>query len=275
MKAIKIPLKWSFLFSMLVFLLWNSHPAQAQDKTAAGLYNKGLALLKAKNYEDALPVLEAAVQLADKDQNAKVSNLARKNGALAAYKVGTTKRKAKEYDAANEFFEKGISLNENYYVNYVGKAQVLDAQGKKVEAVKGYLEAASIAEKGKRPEKAATYSKKAENMVGVAYSKKNWKATLEMGNAFLEKRESADVHYYLAGALKATGKSSTALEHANQAIKLSEASEADKAKYYMAKAEILEKMKRTNEAVATYKKVAGDKYKQQAAYKVKTLSGSK
>ncbi len=275
MKAIRIPLKWSILLPMFVLLLLNSHTAQAQEKTAAGLYNKGLELLKAKNYADALPLLEEALQVAEKNQDAQVSKLARKNGALAAYKVGTAKRKAKEYDAAFGFFEKGISLNENYYVNYVGRAQVLDKQGKKVEAIKGYLEAAAVAEKGNKPDKAASYRKKAENMVGVAYSKKNWKGTIEMGQIFLETKESADVHYYLAGAMKSTGKSSAALEEANKAIKLAEGSEADKAKYYMAKAEILEKMKRTNEAVATYKKVAGDKYKQQAAYKVKTLGGSR
>ena len=74
----------------------------AQDATAASLYNKGLASLKAKDYETGYPQIMEALKAAEAEGNDKVATLAKKNGAKAAYNLGSAKRKAKAYDEALE-----------------------------------------------------------------------------------------------------------------------------------------------------------------------------
>jgi len=61
----------------------------AQTATAASLYNKGLASLKAKDYETGYPQIMEALKAAEAEGNEKVATLAKKNGAKAAYNLGS------------------------------------------------------------------------------------------------------------------------------------------------------------------------------------------
>ena len=61
---------------------------------------------------------------------------------------------------------------------------------------------------------------KAENIVAVTYSSKKWDATADCAMAYLEKKESADVHYYMAKSMKEKGETQKAVDHADKAIAL-------------------------------------------------------
>ena len=102
--------------------------AVAQEVTAGSLYNDGLAKLKAKEYKEALTLMEKAMEVADPEADEKVIKLAKRNGAFASYYVGNQLRKEKKYDEALAIYEKGIGYSTGVYSNYVGIAQALDAK---------------------------------------------------------------------------------------------------------------------------------------------------
>jgi len=259
--------------STLLLCFGFSMTVQAQDEaSAATLYNQGLEKAKAKEYVAALELLEQALAKADPENetDAKVIRAAKGNGTRAAYGAGNFHRKAKAYDEAIKAYEKGIEYNPKYYANYVGKAQTLNAQ-KDPMAVKFYMQASQKAMEAKKEEKANDLSSKAENIVAVSWGKKEWDKTIAYANAFLEEKETADVHYYLAGALKAKGESTTALEHVAKSIEL--AGDADASKYHMLKAETHEKLGQKSDAVAAYKLVKAAKYAERAKYKITELGG--
>ena len=68
---------------MIVIAFGMVFAMNAQEKTAAGLYNEGLALLKEKNYADGLVILEEALVKAEADENEKVIKLSKKNVSVA------------------------------------------------------------------------------------------------------------------------------------------------------------------------------------------------
>lgn len=258
----------------LALLLGFTTVVNAQE-SAASLYNQGLELIKAKDYAKALPLMEQAIETADPESeaDAKVIKLAKRNGAIAAYYVGNDQRKADDFAAALETYDKGIAFSPGFYANYIGRAQALEGMDKTAESVSAYIEAGDVCAKSKKNDKAEKMYSKAENIVAVAWGDKKWDATGEYAMAFLEKKENADVHYYLAHALKEKGNAEKAVEHADKAIEL--AGEADASKYYMAKAESLEALGKADAAVEAYKKVVDAKYNERAKYKINELSGGK
>ncbi len=267
LKGIKIKTTVSFMFMMLF-----AFAVSAQEKTAAGLYNEGLAFLKEKNYESGLPLMEQALAKAETDQNEKVIKLAKKNGAVAAYNVGNTKRKAGDHDGAMAMYEKGIMLNPDNASNYSGKAAVLEAKGNKVESVSAYLVAAEKQVAAGKADRAEKIVKKAQNTVGRMYTGKDYDNAIAAGKAFIAMKPNSEVNYYVARSLTEQGKNDEALPFSEQAITL--AGETADDKYYVAKAVILENLNKPTEAIEMYKKVTGEKYKKQAEYKIQTL-GSK
>ena len=99
-----------FLAFMVAFLGFVTL-TQAQDgATAASLYNDALAKLKAKDYGAALPLFEQAIEKADPavETDAKVVQLAKRNGAIAAYYVGNDLRKDDKNEEALATYDKGI-----------------------------------------------------------------------------------------------------------------------------------------------------------------------
>ncbi len=247
----------------------------AQDATAASLYNKGLASLKAKDYEAGYPQIEAALKAAETEGNEKVVTLAKKNGAKAAYNLGSQKRKAKAYDEALTLFDRGIELNPTYSSNFMGKAQALDGKGEKTAAVKAYIAAADLAEKSGKADRAVQLVKKAGSIVGKLYSGKNYAGAIEAGKAHLELKEAGNVHYYLAQSFSKTKDNATAATHIVKAVDLTAAAgTAVPDKYYWAQGNILEATGKKADALAAYKKITGEKYKANADFKVKELGGA-
>jgi tetratricopeptide (TPR) repeat protein len=259
------------LFSALFsFILITGINAQDDAKTAASLYNEGLAKAKEKAYLEALDLMEQAIAKATEEENEQVIDLAKKNGTRAAYGAGNIHRKAGDHDQALAAFEKGIEYNPAYYTNYVGKAQTLEGKGSKKEAIIAYLAAADVAAKANKADKAAQYVKKSTNMIAKAKSAKDWANTQAYAEAFLEVKESADVHYYLASALKESGDSAKAIEHLDKACEMAK---GDASKYYYLKAQTHEKLGQKESAVAAYKKVTDAKYTEMAQYKIGELGG--
>ena len=247
----------------------------AQDATAASLYNKGLASLKAKDYETGYPQIEEALKVAEAEGNEKVVTLAKKNGAKAAYNLGSAKRKAKAYDEALTLFARGIELSPDYSSNYMGRAQALDGKGEKTEAVKAYIAAADLAEKGEKADRAVQLVKKAGSIVGKLYSGKNYAGAIEAGKAHLELKEAEKVHYYMGQSFAKQKDNANAATHINKAVELAEASSTPTPdKYYWAQGNILEATGDKASALAAYKKITGEKYKANADFKVKELGGA-
>ena len=258
---------------VLLFALILGVNSYAQDeKTAAGLYNEGLALLKAKDYAGGLPLLESALAKATTDENEKIIGLAKKNGAIAATNLGNAKKKAGALDEAEELFNKGIEWRPEYASSYRGLASVTEAKGDVLGAIKLYLTAGDKTTASGKADRAAKLYKKARNMVGKLYQAKDYPNAIEAGKAFLEVREDAEVAYYICRANTESVLTDEAITYADKAISFSGDTVDDK--YYVAKAKAYEKMEKNAEAIEAYKLVTGDKYKAQAEGKIKLL-GSK
>ena len=258
----------AFIFGIL--LVCGSITAQ-DAKSAASLYNEGLALLKAKDYEAGLPILEAALAKANEDGNEKVIKLAKKNGSKAAYNLANAKKKAGALDEATALYSKGIELSPDYASNYKGLAAVTEAKGDKIAAIKMYITAGDKTTASGKAEKAEKLYKKARNMVGKIYTNKEYEKAIEAGKAFLEMRENAEVCYYVCRAITESTATEEAITYADKAIELSGDTVDDK--YYVAKAKACEKLSKNADAIAAYKLVTGEKYKPQAEYKIKELGG--
>lgn len=253
---------------LILFIGSNGLAQDATEKTAAGLYNEGLALLKSKNYAEGLPILEQALAKAEADGNEQVAGLAKKNGAMAAYNLGNTKRTAKSYDEANALYTKGTTMNPGYSSNYIGLARVLAAQGKNTEAMDKYIEAADIAQAEDKPKKKSEAYKRAKSLISSSYNDKAYADVVSLSKTYLAKDNNADVMYYMAKSLMTQDKHSDAVTHLDKALTLSP---EKKDRIIYAKAQSLEKLGKNADAVASYKLITDAKYKESADYKVKTL----
>ncbi len=264
------------LLSTLTLLVAFSTAMIAQDASAASLYNDGLAKLKAKDYETALGLFEQALAAVDttSETDLKVRELAQNNGAKVAYSVGGAARKAEDWEKALEAYETGIAMNETFYANYVGRAQTLDGMGKEVEAVSAFVNAGMMAEKSpKTASKAEQFYGKAESYSGIAYGKGEYDQAIELAQAFLEKKETADAYYYLAASQFKNGSASDALPNATKASEMAVEMEVEDAgKYHMMQGEIHEALGQTGDAIAAYQKISGGKYAERAKYKIDQLN---
>jgi len=265
-----LSIRKSFAIICTILLLVGNMNAQ-EEKSAAALYNEGLGLLKEKDYEAGLPLLEAALTKAEEDGNEQVIDLAKKNGAKAAYNLANAKKKEGNLDEAAELYSQGIEWAPNYPSVYKGMAAVYEAKDENIEAVKMYLTAGDKTTAKGKEKRAKRLYKKARNMVGKMYTGKDYENAIVAGKAFLEMREDAEVYYYLCRSITESEVTEEAINYANKAIELS--GEDVKDKYYVAKAKAYEKMNKNAEAVEAYKLVTGEKYKPQAEYKIKELGG--
>jgi len=240
---------------------------EAAAPTAAGVYNKALAAMKAKNYVEAFPMLEQALQLATESNNEKVIGLAKTNGAIAAYNYGKSKLTAKDYTGANEIFNKGIGMSDKYSSNYIGLARVLKGQGKYSEAIDAFFVGVDKAKGENKAKKAADAEKRAKSIITTVYKAKKHADVVSLGEKFLAKSKNPDVSYYVGKSMIANGNDEGALAHLDAA--LNGIKDSDKVNY--AKAQTLEKLGRNADAVAAYKLVTGEKYKASVNHKVSTL----
>lgn len=260
--------KWTFLLIVTFSAVFT---AQAQDASAATLYNEGLASLKSKDFQVGYDKTKAALSAAQAEENEEIVGLAKKNLAKASYYLGLKKLKAKSVDEAMTLFDEGIEANPEFPSIYKGKAQALNAKGQSVDAIKMYFKSAELSEKAGKAESAKKTVKKAGSVVSKLYSGKKYKKAIEAGNAFLEVKESHKVHYYLAKSYQKQKDNTNALTHINKAVELAGSDITDK--YYWAQGNIAEAAGKKTTALAAYKKITAAKYKENATFKIKELEG--
>lgn len=257
---------------MLTVFLFAVSLVNAQDaatETAAGVYNDGLAALKAKEYGKAYDLMLKAIEIADPAEDAQVLKLAKGNGAFAAYYAGNDDAKDGKFDEAMMKYDKGIELSAKNYVNYYGKAKALDDQGKTAEAIAAYIKAAEIATAGDKADRAEKYLGRCENMIAVSYGDKKYDDAVAAAEVFLASHESKEVSYYLAKSLVEKGMASDAVAHAEKAHELGGAE--DEGKYIVGLAEVYEAAGNKVAAADAYSKVPQGKYYDHAQYKAGQL----
>lgn len=257
------------LLFVLGFCVSNTY---AQDVSAAKVYNQGLAKLKEKNYQEGFDAMTKAIELATAEEDEKVIGLAKKNGAIAAYNLGNSFTKAKDFEKALTTYEKGIEFNAEYKANYSGKAIALKGLGKTKEAVEAFVFAGDLYEKAGKEKKANKLFKRGATMIGKLYTSDKFDEAIELGKVFLATKPNANVAYYIGRAFEKKKDFEKALEFANQVMEF--AGDDVKDKFYMLKGGALEGLKKKAEAITEYKKVkAGSKYEKQAKFKINKLEG--
>jgi tetratricopeptide (TPR) repeat protein len=261
-------LKSFTLLLVSAFILGAGQLNGQEAKTASGLYNDGLALLKEKNYADALTTMKEALAKAEADGNEKVIDLAKKNGAVAAYSYGNTKRKANAMDEAMSLYAQGIELNPAYSSNYIGKARAEAGKGMAEQAMTSYMKAIEIATAEGKTKKVDEAKKRAKSLVTSAYNEKKDAEVVSLGKAFLAGSDNPDVHYYIGKSLMNQDQHSDAVTHFDKAL-VNPPAKKDRIIY--AKAQSLEKLGKKSDAVAAYKMITDEKYKANAAHKISTL----
>ncbi len=266
--------KFKLLYTFLLLFFGTSVLLNAQEEvTAASLYNDALAKLKEKDYKAAYPLIQQSLEKADPENetDAKVIGLAKKNGAVATYRLGSAARKAKDYDKALEYFAQGIEWNPTNYTNVVGKAQALEGKGELAEALPVYIEAAKLSkEAGKDPK---AFYKKAANFVAKAYAKKNYDEAIALADAHNELVEDAphSVYYYLGASLLEKGDAAKGVAELDKAIEKAGADAKELGKYHFKKGQCHEKLGQKTEAIEAYGKVNDPKYKEAADYQITQL----
>jgi len=238
------------------------------EKTAASLYNSALELIKAKNYEEGLPLVEQALTKAEAEGNEQVIGLSKKNGAMAAYNLGNAKRKAKAYDEASELYTRGVELNPAYSSNYIGIARVLAAKGMAEEALAKYFEASKIANTEGKPKKENEAYERAKSIISKSYKNKAYDKVVSLGKMYLDNKKNPDVGYYVAKSLMTQNNNADAVTYLEDALAQSP---EKKDRIIYAKGQALEALGKNADAVAAYKLITDAKYKESADYKVSTL----
>jgi tetratricopeptide (TPR) repeat protein len=278
-------LKFTAQLTTLVLLFACTLTLSAQDAateaepSAAAIYNDALGKVKEKAYEEALPLFEEAIAKADStdDMGKKVISLSGRNGAVCAYRAGTTARKAGEMEKALDYYDRGVTLNGEYFGNHLGKAQALeDMEGKVEEALAAYIAAGDAASASEgNADKAPALYRKAQNFSALAYIKEddNEKAIM-LADAYLEARgDQGDAYiaaYYKASALNKMEKNEEALEAIQLSIEaLPEDEDADK--YHLIHGLIQQSLGNVDEAIAAYELVQGEKYKGAAESRIQAL----
>lgn len=270
-------LKAKSIFSLIAFFALSLTMVNAQDAekkvTATSTYNEALSLLKEKNYTEGLPLMKQAVELATTEENEKVLKLAKKNAAKGSYSLGKAKYKEKEYEEALKYYNEGISYDSTNATNIAGIGAVYKKQGKNLEATEFLVRSAKMyMEKGKDSKVASTL-KNLNVMTGKAYTSDKFDEAIAIGEKALMLKDHASISYYVSRSHLEKGDNEKALEYATKAIEVGTAEEAVEDKYYIAQAKAYEALGKTADAIASYEKVTGEKYLEQAKYQIGKLKG--
>ncbi|WP_235296952.1 tetratricopeptide repeat protein [Portibacter marinus] len=265
------------LFAILLMMSLGFSTVIAQDEEAepspAALYNDGLALLKEKKYAEGFDLMSQALEKATEEEDEKVIELAKKNGSVAAYQAGNSALKAKDYENAMMYYDKGIEMNPEYPSNYIGKGKVKNAKGEKVAAVEAFIEGAKVAKETDDTKKVSEAKKRSKMVVGKLFAAKEYADAIKAGKKIEEFENMPEVMYYVARCQVEEKDFEGALETAEKSIQAGEAQGKIEDKFYVAKGLALEGLGKTAEAIAAYKQVKEGDYKEQAEYKIKELGG--
>ncbi len=257
----------------LCFALLGAGTINAQEASAASLYNDGLALLKEKDFVGGYEAMLVALEKATAEENEQVIAVAKKNGAVAAYTIGNSLLKEKDLDGAMKYYTSGIELNPEYSSNYIGQGKIYDEKGDVMSAIDSFLKGAAIAGDNGRDKKTDEAFKRSKQIVGKLFVDKQYEDAVTAGTKINEVNPMSDILYYVSRSHIELGKFQEGLETADKAIEVGTADGSLEDKYYVAKGLALEGLNKTNEAVEAYKMVKDGDYKEQAVYKIQQLGG--
>lgn len=239
-----------------------------------GLYLKlGSDQLQAKQVSEGLDNLYKAREVADLYGESETKKKAEKYITQVHYKLGASKYKSGDFDAALEQLDKSLAMNPNYVSAYYLKTVVYKKQGDdeslKATALKG-MEVAAAKNDTKNKNKIAKlahghFLKKGN----AAKSASNFDEAIANLNTALEfDATDATTLYLLSATYLAKGDNDNAISTGETAVENEAGGEEAKAKIYMVIAEAQTNKGDTGAACATYKKAAFGQYAELANYKI-------
>ena len=252
--------------------------ATAQDAEVAKAYNDALGKAKAKDYTAAQAAFKQAHQLATQKGESDIARKSQQYVNALYYNIGVSHTRAGDEAAALQAFEEGIQANadspNNLLKNHKGRATIIKKQGTPEEAMEAWLEVAQVAEDAGQIGELNKALDQAEYPVAQAMEQKNYDDVVTYGNMFLESRETANVHYYMAHTYNQRGQYETALQHAAKALELETRGGNAKAKIKLEEATAYEGLGQFDNALSAYRQCQVGPYKATCDYKVDQLGGT-
>jgi tetratricopeptide (TPR) repeat protein len=239
-----------------------------------GLYLKlGSDQILANKINEGLVSLNKTIEVAESYGDTDSKDKAEKLITQVHYKVGGSKYKAGDLDAALVEFDKALAMDSNFVAAYYIKAVVYKKQDNdellKATALKG-IEVAKANNDKKNQEKIEKlakghFLKKGNDAKGAS---KYDEAIINLNNALEFDANDATALYLLSSTYLAKGDNSNAIEIGEKAIASEEGGAEAQAKIYMVIAEAQVNNGDASGACASYKKAAVGQYSEIANYKI-------
>ncbi len=239
-----------------------------------GLYlQMGTEQLKNQQVDEGVETLKETVKIAGDYGDAEVKDKAEKYLAQVYYKLGASKYKAGEMDAAIAELDKALEVSPDYIGAYYLKTVVYkkkeDDEMLKSTALEGIAKADASNE--------TKYKEKIQSLANSHFLKKgndaktagNYDEAITNLNSALE-FNSSDVTslYLLSSSYLEKGSYDEAIEAGNKGVEAETGGEEAQAKIYMIIAESQAKKGDVGGACATYKKAAVGQYAELANYRI-------
>lgn len=239
-----------------------------------GLYLKlGSDQLQAKQVSKGLENLYKAREVAETYGETDTKKKAEKYITQVHYKLGASKYKSGDFDAAHVELDKALAMNPNYVSAYYLKSVVYkkqeDDEALKATALKG-MEVAGAKNDTKNKAKIANLAhgyflkKGNEAKSGEKFDE----AIMDLNTALEFDATDATTLYLLSATYLAKGDFDNAISSGETAVQSESGGEEAKAKIYMIMAEAQTKKGDTSAACATYKKAAVGQYAELANYRI-------
>jgi tetratricopeptide (TPR) repeat protein len=105
------------------------------------LFDQAISLLQKEQYAEAVVLFEKVI-LGVEISDGETLRLAKNNGALAAYYLGSKLKNEAKFKESVLQFEKGIEWNPGFFGNHIARAESIEKLGKRKDTFEAYLYAA-------------------------------------------------------------------------------------------------------------------------------------
>jgi tetratricopeptide (TPR) repeat protein len=231
------------------------------DQITSGQVNEGI--------ETVYKGREVAELYGDADAKAKAERYLKK----VHYKLGASKYKAKDFEAAHTEFDKALALDPEYLSVIYLKSVTYKAEGNEADFKSNTLKGIEIAD-AKKDSKNKTklvklgkgyYLKKGNDAKGAS---KYDQAVADLNTALEFDATDVTTLYLLSATYLAKGDYANAVETGEKAVANEKGGEEAQAKIYMTIAEAHAKSGNPSAACSTYKKAAVGQYAELANYRI-------
>jgi tetratricopeptide (TPR) repeat protein len=104
-------------------------------------YDQAIQLLQKEQYQEAVTMFQKVIETSG-DGDLETLRLAKNNGSLAAYYLGSRLKKEGKFKESVLQFEKGIIWNPGFFGNHIARAESIEGMGHRKNTVEAYLYAA-------------------------------------------------------------------------------------------------------------------------------------